>query len=113
MFIINKLNFCLILVLRRILYTSIIHPIGGIELFIPPDSLKEDTISQDTSRTAPPRTDRGHRRQSWGVGGVTNPQDFGLGSRVGEGRRADREGSLTGRETLLYLIMYRKYVREW
>jgi len=39
----------------------------------------------------------GHRRQSWGVGGVTTPQILGWGC-----RRA-------GRETL-YLTMYRKHV---
>jgi len=29
------------------------------------------------------------------------------------GRRAGRGGSRTGHETLLYLIIYRKYVRKW
>ena len=39
--------------------------------------------------------------------GVSPPRDFGMGSRAG--LRAGRGG----RETLLYLIMYRKYVRKW
>src|SRR6218665_408009 len=29
------------------------------------------------------------------------------------GRKGEREGSWTGRKILLYLIMYRKYVRKW
>ena len=37
----------------------------------------------------------------------SRPPDFGQGGRAG------RRGSLGGREILLYLIMYRKYVRKW
>ena len=47
------------------------------------------------------------KRQSWGMGG-RGPQIFGRGSRRG-GRRGDRGGC----EILLYLIVYRKYVRKW
>jgi len=50
---------------------------------------------------------RSHRRQSWGLGGVTTP-DFWLG--VVARSQGDCEG---GREALLYVIMYRKYVRKW
>src|SRR6218665_3785482 len=43
-----------------------------------------------------------------------DPHILGRGSCVGrrEGRRGSL-GSWTGREILLYLIMYRKYVRKW
>src|SRR6218665_2536245 len=40
-----------------------------------------------------------HRRQSWGFGGRDPPNFW--------------KGSWTGRKLLLYLIMYRKYVRKW
>jgi len=45
-------------------------------------------------------------RQFWGLE-VATPTDFGQGVVVVAG------GSWTGREILLYLIMYRKYNREW
>ena len=43
------------------------------------------------------------RRQSWRVGG-SRPPEFG---------QRGREEIAGGREILLYLIMYRKYVRKW
>ena len=47
------------------------------------------------------------RCQSWGLGlGGRDTPDFGQG-----GRRVGRMGARGGREILLYLIMYRKYVR--
>ena len=47
--------------------------------------------------------------------GRSRPPDFGQGGRgrVAGGRRGGSWGSWTGREILLYLIMYRKYVRKW
>src|SRR6218665_1335578 len=52
-------------------------------------------------------------RQSWGLR-VAAPI-FLAGGHVGVGGRASGGslGSWTGREILLYLIMYRKYVRKW
>src|SRR6218665_1843512 len=44
-----------------------------------------------------PQGRQSHRRQSWGVKGGRDPPNFGQG----------------GRKILLYLIMYRKYVRKW
>src|SRR6218665_2678214 len=44
------------------------------------------------------------------------PPYFGQGGRVGVAGRVAARGSLgswTGRETLLYFIRYRKYVRNW
>jgi len=41
-----------------------------------------------------------------GLGG-SRPPDFG------QGRSWGRRGSWTGREVLLYLSLYRKYVRKW
>src|SRR6218665_319347 len=48
-----------------------------------------------------------YRRQSWGVGGRAPPV---LGREV-VGR--SQGGSWTGHKILVYLIMYRKYVRKW
>src|SRR6218665_2473277 len=53
---------------------------------------------------------QGH--QSWGLR-VTTPRFWGVAGRVaGRGAGGSLE-SWTGREILLYLIMYRKYVRKW
>src|SRR6218665_2399971 len=49
-------------------------------------------------------------RQSWGLR-VATPRFWAGGHR--EGRREVVGVVLTGREILLYLIMYRKYVRKW
>jgi len=52
--------------------------------------------------------DRGKECQNWSnvLYGRPPASDF-------RGGRGVAEGSWTGRETLLYLIMYRKYVRKW
>src|SRR6218665_1771052 len=49
-------------------------------------------------------------RQSWGFWGVAISQNLGTGV---VGNRRDGGGSWMGRKILLYLIMYRKYVRKW
>ena len=53
------------------------------------------------------------RRQSWGSWGGRDPPDFGHGGLVGGGSQGVVDGSWTGLEILLYLIMYRKYVWKW
>ena len=55
-----------------------------------------------------------HRRHSWGLG-VATPQILGRGVVGGSqgGRRGVAGGSWTGRKILLYVMMYRKYVRKW
>jgi len=52
-----------------------------------------------------------HRRQSWGLG-VSRPPRFWAGVMGSQGDHGVT-GDHGGRETLLYLIMYRKYVRKW
>src|SRR6218665_1067671 len=67
-----------------------------------------------------------HRRQSWGVGGPRLPRFLARvvvgGSQGGRrggggggpgGGRGGGGGAFTGGKILLYLIMYRKYVRKW
>src|SRR6218665_2459076 len=51
-----------------------------------------------------------HRRQPWGCWGVATPRFWAGGSWGSSGVAG---GLWTSRKILLYLIMYRKYVRKW